>query len=74
MGPNKRRSAWQCGPGGVCLHAQHRRLGLHQLQPLLLFATRQAGLVLDELKANPVPEIPIPPFPNYHKNGGLGKD
>jgi hypothetical protein len=31
-------------------------------------------LVLDELKANPVPEIPIPPFPNYHKNGGLGKD
>jgi tricorn protease len=31
-------------------------------------------LVLDELKANPVPEIPIPPFPNYHKNDGLGKE
>jgi tricorn protease len=29
-------------------------------------------LVLDELKAHPVPEIPIPPFPNYHKNDGLG--
>jgi tricorn protease len=31
-------------------------------------------LVLDELKANPVPAIPIPPFPNYHKNDGLGKE
>jgi tricorn protease len=29
-------------------------------------------LVLDELKAHPVPEIPIPPYPNYHKNSGLG--
>jgi len=29
-------------------------------------------LVLDELKAHPVPEIPIPPYPNYHKNDGLG--
>jgi tricorn protease len=29
-------------------------------------------LVLDELKAHPVPEIPIPPYPNYHKGGGLG--
>ena len=29
-------------------------------------------LVLEELKAHPVPEIPIPPFPNYHKNDGLG--
>ena len=31
-------------------------------------------LVLEELKANPIPEIPIPPYPNYHKNDGLGKD
>jgi len=29
-------------------------------------------LVLDELKAHPVPEIPIPPYPNYHQNDGLG--
>jgi tricorn protease len=29
-------------------------------------------IVLDELKAHPVPEIPIPPYPNYHKNDGLG--
>jgi len=29
-------------------------------------------LVLDELKAHPVPEIPIPAYPNYHKNDGLG--
>jgi tricorn protease len=29
-------------------------------------------MVLDELKAHPVPEIPIPPYPNYHKNDGLG--
>jgi tricorn protease len=29
-------------------------------------------LVLDELKANPVPEIPVPPYPNYHKNDALG--
>ena len=29
-------------------------------------------LVLDELKANPVPDIPVPPYPNYHKNDGLG--
>ena len=31
-------------------------------------------LVLDELKANPIPDIPIPPYPNYHKTDGLGKD
>jgi tricorn protease len=30
-------------------------------------------MVLDELKANPVPEIQIPTYPNYHKNDGLGK-
>ncbi len=29
-------------------------------------------LVLDELKAHPVPTAPIPPYPNYHKNDGLG--
>ena len=29
-------------------------------------------IVLDELKANPIPEIPIPPYPNYHKTDGLG--
>ncbi|MFY9855598.1 MAG: PDZ domain-containing protein [Terracidiphilus sp.] len=29
-------------------------------------------LVLDELKAHPVLEIPIPAYPNYHKNDGLG--
>ena len=28
--------------------------------------------VLDELKAHPIPEIPLPPYPNYHKNDGLG--
>jgi tricorn protease len=29
-------------------------------------------LLLDELKANPMPEIPIPAYPNYHKDSGLG--
>jgi len=31
-------------------------------------------MVLDELKAHPVPEIPIPPYPNYHKNDSLGNN
>ncbi len=31
-------------------------------------------IVLDELKANPLPEIRIPPYPNYHKNDGLGRN
>ena len=31
-------------------------------------------LVLDELKAHPIPEIPIPAYPNYHQNDGLGKN
>ena len=30
-------------------------------------------MVLDELKAHPVPAIPVPPYPNYHKGDGLGK-
>ena len=30
-------------------------------------------MVLDELKASPVPAIPIPTYPNYHKTDGLGK-
>ena len=29
-------------------------------------------MVLDDLKAHPVPEIPIPPYPNYHQKDGLG--
>ncbi len=31
-------------------------------------------LVLDELKANPIPEIKLPPYPNYHQKDGLGKE
>ena len=31
-------------------------------------------MVLDELKANPIPAMPIPPYPNYHKNDGLGRN
>jgi len=30
-------------------------------------------IVLDELKANPIPVMPIPAYPNYHKNDGLGR-
>jgi tricorn protease len=29
-------------------------------------------MVLEELKAHPVPAIPVPPYPNYHKGDGLG--
>jgi len=29
-------------------------------------------IVMDELKAHPVPPIPIPPYPNYHRDDGLG--
>jgi tricorn protease len=32
------------------------------------------SLVLDELKAHPIPAIPVPPYPNYHQNDGLGKN
>ena len=31
-------------------------------------------LVLEELKAKPVPEFKVPPYPNYHKNDGLGRN
>lgn len=31
-------------------------------------------IVLEELKAHPVPEFKVPPYPNYHKNDGLGRD
>ena len=29
-------------------------------------------MVLEELKAHPVPAIPVPQYPNYHKGDGLG--
>jgi len=29
-------------------------------------------MVLDELKANPIPAMPVPAYPNYHKTDGLG--
>jgi hypothetical protein len=29
-------------------------------------------VVLDQLREHPVPAIPIPPYPNYHQNDGLG--
>ncbi len=28
--------------------------------------------VMEELKAHPVPSYPLPPYPNYHKDDGLG--
>jgi tricorn protease len=31
-------------------------------------------LILNELKTDPLPDIPIPPYPNYHKNDGLGRN
>jgi len=31
-------------------------------------------LVLDELKAHPIQAIPVPAYPNYHQNDGLGKN
>ena len=31
-------------------------------------------LVLDELKAHPMPEVHPPPYPNYHKDDGLGNN
>lgn len=34
---------------------------------------RAVQIVLDELKAHPIPAIPVPPYPNYHKDDGLGK-
>jgi tricorn protease len=39
-------------------------------------AQLEAGvqLMLEELKAHPIPAIPIPPYPNYHQNDGLGKN
>jgi tricorn protease len=30
-------------------------------------------MVLEELKQHPIPEIPVPPYPNYHKDDGLGR-
>ena len=30
-------------------------------------------MVLDELKQHPVPTIPVPAYPNYHKEDGLGR-
>jgi hypothetical protein len=29
-------------------------------------------LVLEELKANPIPAIPVPPYPNFHKTDSIG--
>ncbi len=39
-------------------------------------AQLEAGvkLVLEELQAHPVPTIPLPAYPNYHQNDGLGKN
>ena len=31
-------------------------------------------VVLEELKANPVTEFKVPPYPNYHEKDGLGRD
>lgn len=31
-------------------------------------------LVLDQLKANPIPDVAIPKYPNYHKADGLGRE
>lgn len=35
---------------------------------------RGVQLVLDELKTTTLPEFKVPPYPNYHKNDGLGRD
>ena len=33
---------------------------------------RAVSIVLQQLKEHPVPTPPIPPYPNYHQNDGLG--
>ncbi len=33
---------------------------------------RSVQIVLEELKQHPIPEISIPPYPNYHQHDGLG--
>ena len=33
---------------------------------------RGIQIVLDELKKNPPAEFPVPPYPNHHKDDGLG--
>jgi tricorn protease len=33
---------------------------------------RAVAIVMEQLKAHPVPEPPIPPYPNYHTQDGLG--
>ena len=35
-------------------------------------ARRAVEIVLDELKKNPPQQFAKPPYPNYHKNDGLG--
>jgi tricorn protease len=32
---------------------------------------KAVSIVMEQLKAHPVPEIPVPPYPNYHKTDGL---
>jgi tricorn protease len=34
---------------------------------------RAVSIVLDQLKEHPVPTAPIPPYPNYHRQDGLGQ-
>jgi len=33
---------------------------------------KAVSVVMDQLKEHPIPAIPIPPYPNYHQNDGLG--
>jgi tricorn protease len=34
---------------------------------------RAVAIVLQQLKEHPVPESPIPPYPNYHKDSDIGR-
>jgi len=34
---------------------------------------KAVALVMEELQKHPVPEFAKPPYPNYHKDDGLGR-
>ena len=35
---------------------------------------KAVAIVLEELKKNPPAEFVVPPYPNYHKDDGLGRE
>ncbi len=64
---------WEVEGHGIAPDVEVENLPKDEAEGRDLQLERAVSIVLEQLKEHPVPTPPIPPYPNYHPNDGLGR-